>query len=427
MKIRTALYGCTGAVVAAGIALAGGSTAAGASVEPEYVAGNASCQSLGYDFEFKIDKDEQGFNKPEYEVPGVGTVTLTTDGTYWSWTSTFGIDAVISKGGNAANIYRYDPPAESFGDTGMVSPDNPSGGPAGLSHVQFCYDIELQVSKTTETSWSRSYTWDVDKVGDETELLLSQGQTYDVDYDVTLGATPVDSDWAVQGEISITNPHPTATASVTGVSDTMTGGIVDECIDVTDSLEGDLGTVCVEDLPKTNSYTHQITAEECGEWTVHNVASFETNDTGATGEDDHDVAVTEECQTGCTLTQGYWKTHSEKGPAPYDETWAMLPNGADTTFFLSGKSWHEVFNTPPAGNSYYSLAHQYAAAALNELNGADTTAVSAEMAAAKTFLETYTPAQVSAAKKTLGAEATALAGVLDSYNNGLIGPGHCDE
>ncbi|WP_170233691.1 hypothetical protein [Ornithinimicrobium humiphilum] len=345
-------------------------------------------------------------------------MTFTSDGTWVDWTSTVGIDAVIVKGGPNANVYRYDPPAESFGDTGLVTPTNPNNyKPYGLSHVDFCYDIELQVSKTADTSWTRSHTWTIDKVGDETELELAAGEMHDVAYDVTLDATPTDSDWAVQGEIAVTNPHDTMAATVTGVTDSMTGGIaadvdcggdfprsiapgatlvctygptalpdatdrvktavvtateavpggtatadvtfsedptsvVDECIDVTDSLEGDLGTVCVEDLPKTISYTHQITAEECGEWTVHNVASFETNDTGATGEDDHDVAVTVECQTGCTLTQGYWKTHSEKGPAPYDETWAMLPNGADTTFFLSGKSWHEVFNTPPAGNSY---------------------------------------------------------------------------
>ncbi|GAA1186508.1 hypothetical protein GCM10009584_30790 [Ornithinimicrobium humiphilum] len=47
MKIRTALYGCTGALVAAGMALAGGSTAAGAPVEPEEVEGNPTCQDMG--------------------------------------------------------------------------------------------------------------------------------------------------------------------------------------------------------------------------------------------------------------------------------------------------------------------------------------------------------------------------------------------
>ena len=29
-------------------------------------------------------------------------------------------------------------------------------------------------------------------------------------------------------------------------------------------------------------------------------------------------------ETVCTRTQGYWKTHSEYGPAEYDETWNEL-------------------------------------------------------------------------------------------------------
>ena len=54
---------------------------------------------------------------------------------------------------------------------------------------------------------------------------------------------------------------------------------------------------------------------ECGDHTFDNTASFETTDTGATGEDSWQVIVTVACPTGCTLTQGYWKTHSEYGPA----------------------------------------------------------------------------------------------------------------
>ena len=39
-------------------------------------------------------------------------------------------------------------------------------------------------------------------------------------------------------------------------------------------------------------------------------------DTGATGESSWTVNVNVACSQGCTLTQGYWKTHSRKGPAP---------------------------------------------------------------------------------------------------------------
>ncbi len=131
----------------------------------------------------------------------------------------------------------------------------------------------------------------------------------------------------------------------------------------------------------------------------------------------------------CTLPKGYWKTHSEYGPAPYDALWANLPQGGDTEFFHSWKSYYEVLWTPPAGgNSYYILAHQYIAAELNILAGASGDAVSAEMTAAKALLETYTPAQVLAMKGNdeVKKSFTSLAGKLGEYNDGEIGPGHCD-
>ena len=50
-----------------------------------------------------------------------------------SWSSNFPIYAVIVKGGNAFNLYQYDTTVR--GDTDLVSPDNPSGHPADVSHV----------------------------------------------------------------------------------------------------------------------------------------------------------------------------------------------------------------------------------------------------------------------------------------------------
>lgn len=50
-----------------------------------------------------------------------------------------GVDAVIVKDGeDGANLYRYDPPAESFGDTDLRTPNN---GAKGISHISFCYDM----------------------------------------------------------------------------------------------------------------------------------------------------------------------------------------------------------------------------------------------------------------------------------------------
>lgn len=135
-----------------------------------------------------------------------------------------------------------------------------------------------------------------------------------------------------------------------------------------------------------------------------------------------------ETPSGCTLTQGYWKTHSSYGKAPYDDAWALLPNGANTTFFLSGKTWYQVFWTAPKDNAYYQLAYQYMAAKLNILNGANGSAIQPQITSAETLFGKYTPAQIAALK---GSNATrkqfiTLAGKLGNYNEGLIGPGHCN-
>lgn len=136
---------------------------------------------------------------------------------------------------------------------------------------------------------------------------------------------------------------------------------------------------------------------------------------------------------GCSLTQGYWKTHNAtfKGGAPVDPTWALLPGGAaeGTTFFLSGKTWFEVFWTPVGGNAYYNLAHQYMAARLNVLSGADPTTIASTLTTATTLFQTYTPAQIGAlsGNNSLRKQFVSLAGILGSYNEGDIGPGHCQD
>lgn len=201
---------------------------------------------------------------------------------------------------------------------------------------------------------------------------------------------------------------------------------VDDCVTVTDDCMGS-SYVCYNEAPYTSNYYCYIGPYDvCGSYTYTNTASFTTNTTGTGGSDDCTVSIEVPCNGGCTLTQGYWKTHSEFGPAPYDGTWALLSNGASTPFFLSGKTWYQVFWTPPAGNAYYNLAHQYMAARLNYINGAGTnSAVDLALQWAETqFFNLYTPANWPNSKRKT---ALAYATTLDRYNNGLIGPGHCSE
>lgn len=132
---------------------------------------------------------------------------------------------------------------------------------------------------------------------------------------------------------------------------------------------------------------------------------------------------------GCSRTPGYWKTHSSHGPAPYDATWAKVtPAGADSPFFSppGSQSWFEVLWTDSAGgDAYYILARAFIAAKLNLLAGASAPEeVTAALAWAEgSFFTAYGPA--SALPKDVRAMALAYAGVLDNYNNGYIGPGHC--
>lgn len=150
----------------------------------------------------------------------------------------------------------------------------------------------------------------------------------------------------------------------------------DRCVDVTDTYAGVLGTVCVGDAPRTFTYTREIGPyEECGDFTVENTAAIHGDGGRLLDSSDADITVHVPCAGGCTLTQGYWKTHSREGPAPYDEAWKNLgPLEEDTPFFSSGLTWYRVFWTPPkGGNAWIQLAHQYMAAKLNILDGASTT------------------------------------------------------
>jgi hypothetical protein len=110
---------------------------------------------------------------------------------------------------------------------------------------------------------------------------------------------------------------------------------------------------------------------------------------------------------GCTLTQGYWKNH---------QPWPLVDPG------LCGQSWDDILHTPPKGDAWYILAHQWIAASLNVAAGAAVTPeVQAALDVAAGYLE---DCSIDAGEK---ADALAYSGLLDDYNNGAIGPGHCGD
>jgi hypothetical protein len=116
---------CTLAFAPATLAQATAGPPSGNGIQPEVMEGNPTCDDLGYDFGWKPQPEPPPSGS--YAFPdGINTLDLASDGTYFDWESTLGLDAVIVKGGPNANVYTYVP--ESTADTLLHSPINPSNG-----------------------------------------------------------------------------------------------------------------------------------------------------------------------------------------------------------------------------------------------------------------------------------------------------------
>jgi hypothetical protein len=86
-----------------------------------------------------------------------------------------------------------------------------------------------------------------------------------------------------------------------------------------------------------------------------------------------------------------------------------------------------VLDTPPGGDAYYILAHQYIAAALNVANGATIPdGLDEHYDSSTAWLGTALPGVTCSAPGSCGVQKT-WAGLLDDFNNGEYpgGPPHC--
>lgn len=125
-------------------------------------------------------------------------------------------------------------------------------------------------------------------------------------------------------------------------------------------------------------------------------------------------------EVACTLTQGYWKNHPED--------WSQ------TTLDLGGAAYSHadamaILQAPSEGDASLILAHQLIAAKLNILvGGVSDESIAAALGDADAWLAANADGDGSLpfGVSPDSAEASALASILDSFNNGLIGPGHCN-
>jgi hypothetical protein len=175
--------------------------------------------------ELKVDPGRSGtFTSAD----GLLTATILTHdtdlGPTFEWTSDYGVDAVIAKGSNNADAFVYDPPkAEDFGDSNLHAPLQDNGKYAGLSHISFCYDIELKVTKDAKPSFTRTFDWTIDKSVKPASWDLFKGDSGTSKYTISVTkSAPKDSNFAVEGSITIKNPDPTNPAKVTNVLDVIT-------------------------------------------------------------------------------------------------------------------------------------------------------------------------------------------------------------
>lgn len=431
------------------------------------------------------------FTDPTTEINPVISVDDTYDGELgsadrayaeWSYSRTFTCDGDEGTHVNTATI-------------------NETGESEDATVVVNCY--ALQVTKDAYTSFTRTYDWTIDKTGDQSELTLEIGQPYTVNYTIVVDASYTDSDWTVDGNISVYNPAPMA-ATLVSISDVVSDDIaatvdcgvtfpyelaaggtlnctysadlpdatdrlntataelqntpsgttnfpgmadvlfenaeiteIDECIDVTDSYYGDLGTVCYADLPVSFQYSRVVGAyATCGDYEVNNTASFVANDTETTGDDSWIVDINVPCN-GCTLTIGYWKTHAGFGPQD-DMLSQFLPKWLGTHLFdvAIGKSIQVTtagqavdilsFNNV-ASNGINKLYAQLLAAKLNIAAGASGSSISSSITAADLFLTIKNADDWSSLTKAQQKSVLAWITTFDNFNNGLIGPGHCSQ
>lgn len=116
--------------------------------EPGSQGGNRTCAEAAAAFgveSFEFPTDKVDFNG-SFAGSFPGFDVKVTDGTFveWSFTPPAGYCvvnlAVIVKGSDDANVYFYG--AGQTSDSGLASPVNARGNPAGLSNLTFCYNLE---------------------------------------------------------------------------------------------------------------------------------------------------------------------------------------------------------------------------------------------------------------------------------------------
>lgn len=378
---------------------------------------------------------------------------------------------------------------------------------------------ELTVSKTADTSFTRDFDWTIVKSADLTEINVQINQApITVNYDIDVDSTSTDSDWSVDGSITINNPASIAaplnsvtdkvndavdatvdcsmattvpamdslectySADLGGATDgtnkatatidnydrtdpnnpvslgtttdfmgtaAVTFGdpttILDECVTLDDdNPEGPTAQqICEDETPANVPYSKDFGPfTEVGMSTHSNTACIATDDDGQHC-DTVDIPITvngpvppgENPGEGCTLTQGYWKSHTRDGFNGFQhlQIQTLIDASPDGKILLGDmevstvEEANAVFIAAQGNDMIAKLKSQLLTAKLNILSSAVETDIADTIVDADAFLSGLTVDEIPKGKagQVLRDQATQLIAELDAYNNGDIGPGHC--
>ncbi len=136
----------------------------------------------------------------------------------------------------------------------------------------------------------------------------------------------------------------------------------------------------------------------------------------------------------CTLTIGFWKNHAGFGPQA-DVVTPLLPiylgnvGGTQTLRVANAAEAVAILKMKQYGDASNGIAKLYAhllAARLNIANGTDDADIADTIDDADDFLAMYDHGDWNSLTRTQKDMVNSLKSMLDDYNGGKIGPGHCD-
>jgi hypothetical protein len=399
---------------------------------------------------------------------GSVTNTVTASGDYFRFpvsdtascvTGVWDID--VSKLASTSYTRDYDWTLEKTADPLEVYPVDET---TGLPLIDFCagaelpLDFEITLDRTyTDSDWMVTGTISINNPAPINASLASVVDVVSGGFNATVvcpsfvvpaGGTLVCTYEAPLSDAADRLNTATATLvnghAVSGTADVLFGSpttVIDGNVTVTDVVTCPLGFTCTPSGPfafsgaGSQQYSTTITNVDamCGSWyDVANVATIvETGDSAGAAA----VIKTCACGHGCTLTIGYWKTHAGFTGRNADVVTQYLPislgtaGGAKSLLVTTAQQAVDVLTMKTYGepsNGITKLYAQLLAAKLNIASGSSFDDIDKELGKADAFLALYKWTDWASLSNKQKKEVISWMSAFDAFNNGLIGPGHCD-